>query len=83
VPPGAGQAARQRGEHEAIRPPPACPRDGPAQDAHLLAQREQLDVARRARAGAHDEDVKEHPNEDVDNGEHHRVSVPVPAVPLA
>jgi hypothetical protein len=83
VPPGAGQAAGQRGEHEAIRRPPAGPRDGPAQDAHLLAQGEQLDVPRRARTGANHQEVQEHANEGVDDGEYHRVSVPVPLDPLA
>jgi hypothetical protein len=48
-----------------------------------MAQREQLDVARRVRMGAKHEEVQQQTNEGVADGEHHRVSVPVPSDPLA
>ena len=82
VPPGSGETAGQRGEHEAIRRPPASPRNRAAQDAHLVPQRQQFDVARRTRAGANHKHVQEHTDKGIEDGKHHGVSVSVGSVPL-
>jgi hypothetical protein len=83
VPLEAREAAAEGGDDQTVARPPADPLRLPPQHALLVPQREQLDVARRARVGTEDKEVKEHTHEARDNEEHHRVSVPAPVGPLA